>query len=133
MSAPACSANTRARAGSRSETARKPTAGCLAASRARNVPMRPAPTTAMPILSCFIPRPRVPCSRLRHLPRRDLAPIAAHPLLVDIDPEPGTIGNFHVSARDAYRLRRHVLGEAFIGQREPPGDLRQYGGDVGCC
>ena len=37
-----------------SEIARNRTHGCLAASRARSVPMRPAPTTAMPILSCFI-------------------------------------------------------------------------------
>ena len=36
-----------ARSGSRSEIARKRTDGCLAASRARSVPMRPAPTTAI--------------------------------------------------------------------------------------
>src|SRR5262249_336975 len=54
-SAPACSASARARVGSRSEIARKRTDGCLAASRARRVPMRPAPTTAMPRLDCFMP------------------------------------------------------------------------------
>src|SRR5262245_15672602 len=53
-SAPAASASARARAGSRSEIARNRTEGCLAASRARSVPMRPAPTTATPILDCFI-------------------------------------------------------------------------------
>ena len=47
-----------ARAGSLSDTARKPTDGCFAASRARSVPMRPAPMTAMPMLDCFfMPRP----------------------------------------------------------------------------
>ena len=41
-------ANAAARAGSRSAIARNFTAGCLAASRARNVPILPAPMTATP-------------------------------------------------------------------------------------
>ena len=52
-SAPACSASALRAPGSRSEIARKRTDGCLAASRARNVPMRPAPMTAMPMLDCL--------------------------------------------------------------------------------
>src|SRR5262245_26144888 len=122
-SASAASASARARAGSRSETARNRTAGCLAASRARSVPMRPAPITAMPIWSCFIrcPSPALP---LRHLPHRDLVPIASHALLVDVDAEPRAVGDLDVSAHDAHGLRGYVLGEALIGQRKPPGNLR---------
>src|SRR5712664_3170281 len=49
--APVFRASSCARAGSASETAMKLTAGCPAASCARRLPMRPAPTTAIP--SCL--------------------------------------------------------------------------------
>src|SRR5882762_9166124 len=49
--APILCARSRARSGSASEIAMKSTAGCPAASRARRLPMRPAPTTAIP--SCL--------------------------------------------------------------------------------
>src|SRR5258707_3891514 len=49
--APVFRASSWARAGSASETAMKLTAGCPAASCARRLPMRPAPTTAIP--SCL--------------------------------------------------------------------------------
>src|SRR6266850_366966 len=49
--APVFFASACARAGSASETAMKLTAGCPAASCARRLPMRPAPTTAIP--SCL--------------------------------------------------------------------------------
>src|SRR6266705_1123066 len=49
--APILCARSRARAGSASEIAMKLTAGCPAASPARKLPMRPAPTTAIP--SCL--------------------------------------------------------------------------------
>src|SRR5687768_9582871 len=54
-SAPAVSARALAREGSRSAIAMNPTDGCLAARRARSVPMRPAPMTAMPSgLECLL-------------------------------------------------------------------------------
>src|SRR5262249_54372501 len=135
-SAPASAASARARAGSRSEIARNRTAGCLAASRARNVPMRPAPITAMPILSCFIRTPqtlRRRRSSLRYLPHRNVAPIAAHALLVDVDAEPGTVGHLHASARAAHGPRRHAVGQSLAGEGGPPGELRQRRGDVHRC
>src|SRR5437660_9203328 len=94
-SAPASSASARARAGSRSDTARNRTAGCFAAKRARSVPMRPEPTTAMPRLERFIGL------LLCHLPHRDIAPVAAHALLVHVDAEARRIGNHHMAALDA--------------------------------
>src|ERR1700758_4939864 len=36
-----------------------------------------------------VPRRRLP---LRHLPHRNVAPMAAHALFVDVDAEPGTVG-----------------------------------------
>src|SRR5262249_59560299 len=130
-SAPASAASARARAGSRSEIARNRTAGCLAARRARNVPMRPAPTTAMPILSCFIRKSPTAARRrspLRHLPHRNVASIAAHAVLVDVDAESGTVGQLHVSARDAHGSRRHVVGQSLVGEGEGPGAPRQRRG-----
>ena len=48
-----------------------------------------------------------------------------HPILIDIDPQARTIRHIGAAARAADRMRRHVVAEAGIGQRQAPGERRE--------
>src|SRR5262249_28101750 len=50
---------------------------------------RPRPRQCRYCLASFAPPKAARRSSLRHLPHRNVAPIAAHALLVDVDAEPG--------------------------------------------
>src|SRR5580704_19205097 len=56
--------------------------------------------------------------------------MTAHALLIDLDAEPGSIGDFHMPTLDEDGARGHILGEPLVGKSEPPGELRQHGSDM---
>src|SRR6185369_7913769 len=59
--------------------------------------------------------------------------VALDPCRVDVDPEARAVGYFHMPALDANGACGHIVAEALVGQREPPGDLRQRRSDMGGC
>src|SRR6266851_2877403 len=120
--APILCARSRARAGSASEIAMKLTAGCPAASRARKLPMRPAPTTAIP--SCL--------RSIMSLLGFDPGLAREAPLLLEFGPDvPGELlgaGNARlVHGRDVGQERRALQARDCERTQLPRPDVRRRG------
>src|ERR1051325_5647602 len=63
--------------------------------------------------------------RLCHMPVRDVAAMAPHAVLVDIDAQAGAVGYFHMSALGANGAPCHILAQPLGRWGEAPGELRQ--------